>query len=209
MLMKQIYQYFPDLTKHQYSQFEALGVLYPEWNEKVNVISRKDIENLYTNHILHSMAIAKFFSFKQNSSILDVGTGGGFPGIPLAILFPRVSFKLVDATAKKIMVVENIAKEIGLKNVVTQQVRVEDLFEKFDYVVSRAVTSFPDFYDLSKKNVSGIVNNKLQNGIIYLKGGDFFEEMKYFKKYKIFNIKDFYTESFFETKKIIYVPIVP
>ncbi|NLK81291.1 MAG: 16S rRNA (guanine(527)-N(7))-methyltransferase RsmG [Bacteroidales bacterium] len=186
--MKHIYHYFPDLTKLQYSQFEALGTLYPEWNEKVNVISRKDIENLYVHHILHSMAIAKYFSFKQNSSVLDIGTGGGFPGIPLAILFPRVSFTLIDSIAKKIMVVETIAKEIGLKNVTTQQIRVENLHEKFDYVVSRAVTSFPEFFKMSKKNVSGIVNNKLQNGIIYLKGGDFFEEMKGFRKYKIYSI---------------------
>ena len=207
--MKHIYRYFPDLTKLQYSQFEALGTLYPEWNEKVNVISRKDIDNLYVHHILHSMAIARFFSFKQNSTVLDIGTGGGFPGIPLAILFPRVAFKLVDSIAKKIMVVENIAKEIGLKNVTTQQIRVENLHEKFDYVVSRAVTSFPKFYEMSKKNVSGIVNNKLQNGIIYLKGGDFFEEMKGFRKYKIYSINDFFIESFFETKKIIYLPIIP
>ena len=207
--MKHIYRYFPDLTKLQYSQFEALGTLYPEWNEKVNVISRKDIDNLYVHHILHSMAIARFFSFKQNSTVLDIGTGGGFPGIPLAILFPRVTFKLVDSIAKKIMVVENIAKEIGLKNVTTQQIRVENLHEKFDYVVSRAVTSFPKFYEMSKKNVSGIVNNKLQNGIIYLKGGDFFEEMKGFRKYKIYSINDFFIESFFETKKIIYLPIIP
>ncbi len=207
--MKHIYRYFPDLTKLQYSQLEALGTLYPEWNEKVNVISRKDIDNLYVHHILHSMAIARFFSFKQNSTVLDIGTGGGFPGIPLAILFPRVTFKLVDSIAKKIMVVENIAKEIGLKNVTTQQIRVENLHEKFDYVVSRAVTSFPKFYEMSKKNVSGIVNNKLQNGIIYLKGGDFFEEMKGFRKYKIYSINDFFIESFFETKKIIYLPIIP
>ena len=207
--MKHIYRYFPDLTKLQYSQLEALGTLYPEWNEKVNVISRKDIDNLYVHHILHSMAIARFFSFKQNSTVLDIGTGGGFPGIPLAILFPRVAFKLVDSIAKKIMVVENIAKEIGLKNVTTQQIRVENLHEKFDYVVSRAVTSFPKFYEMSKKNVSGIVNNKLQNGIIYLKGGDFFEEMKGFRKYKIYSINDFFIESFFETKKIIYLPIIP
>ncbi|MCK9562551.1 MAG: 16S rRNA (guanine(527)-N(7))-methyltransferase RsmG [Bacteroidales bacterium] len=207
--MKHIYHYFPDLTKLQYSQFEALGTLYPEWNEKVNVISRKDIENLYVHHILHSMAIAKYFSFKQNSSVLDIGTGGGFPGIPLAILFPRVSFTLIDSIAKKIMVVETIAKEIGLKNVTTQQIRVENLHEKFDYVVSRAVTSFPEFFKMSKKNVSGIVNNKLQNGIIYLKGGDFFEEMKGFRKYKIYSINDCFIEPFFETKKIIYLPIVP
>ena len=205
--MEEIYEYFPNLTKHQYSQFEKLGELYRHWNEKVNVISRKDIDNLYVHHILHSLAIAKCFEFKQNSKILDVGTGGGFPGIPLAIMFPKVQFCLIDAIAKKIMVVDNIAKELELSNVKAMQMRVENFTERFDYVVSRAVTAFPEFYEMSKHSVSGIVNNKLHNGIIYLKGGDFFEEMRYFKKYKIFNISDFYSDTFFETKKIIYVPV--
>jgi len=207
--MKEILEYFPDLTKKQYSQLEALGGLYAEWNEKVNVISRKDIENLYTRHVLHSLAIAKFFDFKKDSSILDVGTGGGFPGIPLAILFPKVKFTLIDAIAKKITVVSSIAKEIGLENVEAKQVRVQNIDKRFDYIISRAVTSFPEFYNMSHKKVSGIVNNKLHNGIIYLKGGDFFEELSKYKKYKIFNISEVFTEEFFETKKIIYLPIAP
>jgi 16S rRNA (guanine527-N7)-methyltransferase len=207
--MKNIYEHFPDLTKKQYTQFEQIGELYCEWNSKVNVISRKDIDNLYVHHILHSMAIAKFFEFKQGSRILDVGTGGGFPGIPLAILFPRVQFTLIDSIAKKISVVESISQAIGLENVKAKQIRVEQLPDRFDYVISRAVTSFPEFYTMAKKNVSTIVNNKLENGIIYLKGGDFFEEMKQFRKYKIYNINDVFPNSYFETKKIIYLPIVP
>lgn len=193
----------------QYAQFEHLGELYPEWNQKINVISRKDIDNLYMHHILHSMSIAKFFSFKKQSKILDVGTGGGFPGIPLAILFPQVSFTLIDAIAKKITVVKEISQALQLQNVKTQHTRVEQMSELFDYVVSRAVTAFPEFYALSHKRVSSIVNNKLPNGIIYLKGGDFFEELTQFKKYKIYSLQEHFPEPFFETKKIIYVPIVP
>jgi len=205
--MDVILEYFPDVTKHQISQFQQLGELYRTWNEKVNVISRKDIDNLYTHHILHSLAIAKCFEFKHSSRILDIGTGGGFPGIPLAIMFPKVNFCLIDSIAKKITVVQAIAQELGLTNVRALQMRSDNFTERFDYVVSRAVTSFPEFYKISKHCVSGISNNKLHNGIIYLKGGDFFEEMRFFKKYKIFNISDFYADPFFETKKIIYLPI--
>jgi 16S rRNA (guanine527-N7)-methyltransferase len=206
---KVLYEYFPDLTKQQYEQIELLCELYIYWNDKINVISRKDIENIFEHHVLHSMAIAKFFDFKQGSKILDVGTGGGLPGIPLAILFPKVQFTLIDGIAKKITVASNIINELGLTNVTAQQMRVENLHDKYDYIVSRAVTAFPDFYKLVKKNVSSIMNNSLSNGIIYIKGGDFYEEMEGFKKYKIFPISAFFAEPFFETKKIIYLPIEP
>ncbi len=205
--MDEIIEYFPDLTKKQIAQFEKLGELYAYWNERVNVVSRKDIENLYTRHVLHSLAIAKFFEFKHDSTILDVGTGGGFPGIPLAIMFPKVKFKLIDAISKKITVVQTIAKELELTNVSAEQIRAENVKEKFDYVVSRAVTSFPEFHKIASHCVSLISNNKLHNGIIYIKGGDFYEELKQFGKYKIFNISDVFQDEFFETKKIIYLPI--
>ena len=206
---KVLYEYFPDLTKQQYEQIELLCELYLYWNDKINVISRKDIENIFEHHVLHSMAIAKFFDFKQGSKILDVGTGGGLPGIPLAILFPKVQFTLIDGIAKKITVASNIINELGLTNVTAQQMRVENLNEKYDYVVSRAVTAFPEFYKMVRKNVSSIMNNSLTNGIIYIKGGDFYEEMQGFKKYKIYPISAFFAEPFFETKKIIYLPIEP
>ena len=207
--MQKLYEYFPDLTKKQYEQIETLCDLYTYWNEKINVISRKDIENIFEHHVLHSMAIAKFFEFKQGSKILDVGTGGGLPGIPLAILFPKVQFTLIDRIAKKITVANNIINELGLTNVTARQQTVEENKEKYDYIVSRAVTAFPDFYKLVKKNVSSIVNNSLCNGIIYIKGGDFYEEMQGFKKYRIFPISAYFTEPFFDTKKIIYLPIEP
>ena len=206
---KVLYEYFPNLTKQQYEQIELLCERYIYWNDKINVISRKDIENIFEHHVLHSMAIAKFFDFKQGSKILDVGTGGGLPGIPLAILFPKVQFTLIDGIAKKITVASNIINELGIANVTAQQMRDENLHDKYDYIVSRAVTAFPDFYKLVKKNVSSIMNNSLSNGIIYIKGGDFYEEMEGFKKYKIFPISAFFAEPFFETKKIIYLPIEP
>lgn len=207
--MQKLYEYFPTLTKKQYEQIEMLCELYTYWNEKINVISRKDIENIFEHHVLHSMAIAKFFDFKQGSTILDVGTGGGLPGIPLAILYPKVSFTLIDGIAKKITVASNIIQELGLTNATAKQLRVEECKDKYDYIVSRAVTAFPDFYKLVKKNVSSINNNSLKNGIIYIKGGDFYEEMHGFKKYKIYPINAYFSEPFFETKKIIYLPIEP
>lgn len=206
---KRLYEYFPNLTQKQYEQIEMLCELYPYWNGKINVVSRKDIENIFEHHILHSMAIAKFFDFKQGSTILDVGTGGGLPGIPLAILYPKVQFTLIDRIAKKITVASNIISELGLTNATARQQSVEENKEKYDYIVSRAVTAFPEFYKMVKKNISGIVNNSLTNGIIYIKGGDFYEEMQGFKKYKIYPISAFFSEPFFETKKIIYLPIEP
>lgn len=206
--MQEILKYFPDLTVEQILLFEKMGPLFTEWNEKINVISRKDIEFLYEKHILHSLAIAKIISFRPGSRILDVGTGGGFPGIPLAILFPDSQFVLVDSTGKKIKVVQAVAEELGLKNVTAIHTRVEDVKEEFDFVVSRAVTTFPFFVNLVKKNVSRKPQNSRPNGIIYLKGGDFQEEIADFKRtVEVTEIQKFFSEPFFETKKIVYLPV--
>ncbi len=201
-----VLKYFPDLTFNQIQQFSELYQLYKYWNEKINVISRKDIDNLYERHILHSLAIFKLIQFKPGSNILDVGTGGGFPGIPLAIMCPDVNFFLIDSTQKKITVVKEVSRSIQLSNVIAQQMRVENVKSKYDFVVSRAVTSFPEFYKLVYKLISDKNKNEIKNGILYLKGGDFMNEMKEIKKhYKIIEIKNFFIEEFFESKKIIYV----
>ncbi|MRJ08469.1 16S rRNA (guanine(527)-N(7))-methyltransferase RsmG [Ornithobacterium rhinotracheale] len=202
-----IEKYFPALSETQKKQFEQLGTLYPEWNEKINVISRKDIEELYTRHVLHSLAIAKVYEFLPNQKVLDVGTGGGFPGIPLAILFPETQFHLVDSIGKKILVVQNIAEALGLKNVVAEQKRVEKIKDKYHFVVSRAVTQMPKFMAWIKGKflTQEFENQKLKNGILYLKGGDLSEELKDYSKAKIYNISDFYTEDFFDTKKVVYL----
>ena len=200
-----ILKYFPDLTEVQVNQFAQLGQQYRDWNEKINVISRKDIDSLYERHILHSLAIAKYTQFADGSTILDVGTGGGFPGIPLAILFPNCSFVLVDSVGKKITVVNGVAEAIGLKNVVGIHSRVEALSQKFDFVVSRAVTAFPDFVNFVKARISPVQKNSISNGILYLKGGDFDDELATFKKRVIVtNISDYFEGEFFETKKIIH-----
>lgn len=206
--MQEILKYFPELTVEQILLFEKMGPLFKEWNEKINVISRKDIDFLYEKHILYSLSIAKIISFRPGSRILDVGTGGGFPGIPLAILFSDSQFVLVDSTGKKIKVVQAVAEELGLKNVTAIHTRVENIKEEFDFVVSRAVTTFPFFVSLVKKNVSRKPQNSRPNGIIYLKGGDFQEEIADFKKtIEITEIQKFFTEPFFETKKIVYLPV--
>lgn len=206
--MDTIFKYFPDLTTLQRKQFTALPDLYKEWNEKINVISRKDVENIVERHILHSLAIAKLFSFKPGTHILDVGTGGGFPGIPLAILFPESSFHLVDSIGKKIQVVNGVASAIGLTNVKGDHMRVQQTTEKYDFVVSRAVTAFPKFVAMARKAVAEKDMNALPNGILYLKGGDFSEELKPFKKdISTFNISDWFSEEFFETKKVIHLPL--
>lgn len=200
-----IFKYFPNLTPTQIEQFTRLGELYKEWNEKINVISRKDIDSLYERHILHSLAIAKFVQFTNGTTILDVGTGGGFPGIPLAIMFPECQFTLIDSIGKKITVVNGVAESLGLKNVIAKQARVQDIKEQFDFVVSRAVTAFPLFMDMAKSRVMKRQNNSISNGILYLKGGDFDDEIAPFSK-RIFvaDITSFFSEEFFETKKIIH-----
>lgn len=203
-----IFNYFPQLTDQQKNQFTQLGDLYREWNEKINVISRKDVENLYVNHILHSLGIAKAISFKSGTSILDVGTGGGFPGIPLAILFPEVNFHLVDSIGKKITVVNAVADAIGLKNVRAEQVRAEQLKATYDFVVSRAVTRMKEFYGWVNNKIKSESVHTLDNGILYLKGGDLEEEMNELKKrYSQYDLTEFFKEDFFETKKVIYLPV--
>lgn len=203
-----ILKYFPDLTKEQQRQFDALYDLYKEWNDKINVISRKDIDNLYTNHILHSLGIAKVMPFKPGASVLDVGTGGGFPGIPLAILFPETNFHLVDSINKKITVVNEVAKGSGLKNVKGEWGRAEQLNGKYDFIVSRAVTRIKEFYGWVNQKVKEKSVHDLDNGILYLKGGDLDEELAELKKmYSLYNLSDYFTEEFFETKKVVYVPL--
>ena len=206
--MEQILKYFPNLSEIQIEQFTALGELYRDWNEKVNLISRKDIDELYTHHILHSLAIAKVVSFKPGTKIMDVGTGGGFPGIPLAILFPDCSFHLVDSIGKKIMVVNEISKAIELNNVTATQIRAEAVKAKYDFIVSRAVTAMPKFVSLIRKKIEKQDKNALPNGILALKGGDLDEELKQFKRTaSVYDISDFFDEDFFETKKVVHIAL--
>ncbi|HEX6890361.1 MAG TPA: 16S rRNA (guanine(527)-N(7))-methyltransferase RsmG [Chryseolinea sp.] len=203
-----IFDYFPHVDDLQRKQFEELQSLYSFWNEKINVISRKDIDNLYVNHVLHSLGIAKVLEFKKSADILDVGTGGGFPGIPLAILFPETHFHLVDSIGKKITVVKNVAEALQLKNVSAEQVRAEDVKDSYDFIVSRAVTRLKEFYGWIHKKTKKNSSHPLQNGILYLKGGDLDEELAELRKaFTIFHLKDFFREDFFETKKVVYVPI--
>jgi 16S rRNA (guanine527-N7)-methyltransferase len=203
-----ISHYFPNLTSQQKDQFAKLFDLYSEWNDKINVISRKDIENLYINHVLHSLGIAKVMSFKPGASVLDVGTGGGFPGIPLAVLFPETSFHLVDSIGKKITVVNAVAAGLGLKNVKGEQIRAEQIKGKFDFIVSRAVTRIKEFYGWTHQKTKEKSMHDLDNGILYLKGGDLDEELNELKKpYSLYNLSDYFKEEFFETKKVVYVPL--
>ncbi len=206
--MQKILHYFPLLTTEQTNRLEMLSPLYHEWNEKINVISRKDIDSIYEKHVLHALAIAKMISFRPGTKILDVGTGGGFPGIPLAILFPETQFTLIDSIGKKITVVKSISESLELKNVTAIHTRVQDVKEEFDFVVSRAVTAFPDFVSMVKKNIARKPINSRPNGIIYLKGGDFQQEIEKFKtSIEVTEIYNFFHEPFFETKKVIYLPI--
>jgi 16S rRNA (guanine527-N7)-methyltransferase len=203
-----IFEYFPNLSANQKEQFKKLFALYSDWNEKINVISRKDIENLYVNHVLHSLGIAKLVSFKPGASILDVGTGGGFPGIPLAILFPETNFHMVDSIGKKITVVKNVAEGLGLKNVRAEQIRAEQIKGEYDFIISRAVTRLKEFYGWINKKVKKQSQHDLYNGILYLKGGDLTEELAELKRpYQLTDLSQFFKEDFFETKKVVYVPL--
>jgi len=201
-------KYFPDLSSLQKDQFRRLSLLYADWNQKINVISRKDMENLYVHHVLHSLGIAKAIQFDKDTRILDAGTGGGFPGIPLAILFPHCKFHLVDSIGKKITVVKAIAEELGLINVSAEKERVELIQMKFDFVVSRAVTSLKEMYSWTNKLIEPGGKNTLQNGILFLKGGDLHQEMRELsRKVLTFELSDFFREDFFETKKIVYIRV--
>ncbi len=205
--MDEILRHFPDLTENQIEQFRKLESLYLDWNAKINVISRKDIEQLYVKHVLHSLAIAKVQMFEPGTYVLDVGTGGGFPGIPLAILFPETRFYLIDVILKKITVVKAVAESIGLKNVKTEQLRAENVKGDFDFIVSRAVTNMPDFYSWVKDKIKKQNKHELKNGILYLKGGDLTEELKDFPKATEYAIADFLDNEFFETKKVVHLPL--
>lgn len=204
--MDLILKYFPKLTDVQKERFAALPELYADWNSKINVISRKDMDNFVEHHVLHSLAIAKVIQFKTMCDILDVGTGGGFPGIPLAIMFPDANFHLVDSVGKKIKVVSDVAQQLQLTNVKTEQIRAEQLTGDYDFVVSRAVTDLSQFMGWIKGRFSNIHYHKLRNGVLYLKGGDINEELAPFrKKATVFDISDFFEEPYFETKKVIYI----
>ena len=202
--MQIIHKYFPDLTEKQIEQFTDLQQLYQHWNAQINVISRKNMDSLYTNHILHSLAIAKVIQFEKGTKILDIGTGGGFPGIPLAILFPEVDFLLVDSIGKKIKVVNEVSNAIGLTNVIALNERAENIKDSFDFVVSRAVTNMTDFKKWVKGKFNNTHNNTLNNGILYLKGGDLSEVLRGLSHSK-YEIADLFEEEFFETKKVIYI----
>ena len=203
-----IEQYFPALSAVQKKQFGLLGPLYQEWNEKINVISRKDIDNLYINHVLHSLSISKVVSFLPKADVLDVGTGGGFPGIPLAILFPETNFHMVDSIGKKITVVKAVAEGLGLKNVKAQQVRAEELKGKYDFIVSRAVARMQEFYGWVQNKSKEESSHALDNGILYLKGGDLDEELDELRKpYALYALTDFFQENYFETKKVVFIPL--
>lgn len=206
--MELINKYFPDLTADQRDKFGQMEELYQFWNARVNVISRQDIDTLYERHILHSLGIAKVLDFKSGTSILDVGTGGGFPGIPLAILFPKAQFHLVDSIGKKIRVVQEIADALKLTNVKAEQIRAEKLDDSYEFVVSRAVTRITPFVGWVKKNISKNSFHSLRNGILYLKGGDLTEELSELnQKSRIYELSDFFEEEFFQTKKVLYVPL--
>jgi len=203
-----ITKYFPKLDESQIARFSQLETLYAEWNAQINVISRKDFDGFYEHHVLHSLAIAKLISFMAGTKVLDVGTGGGFPGIPLAIMFPEVKFHLVDSIGKKIKVVNAVIEALELKNATAQQIRAEELKDKYDFVVSRAVTRLPEFVQWVQKNISTKQSNPMPNGILYLKGGDITAEIKPFKR-SVFvkDLSDYFEEEFFETKKVVHLPM--
>ncbi|WP_264552207.1 16S rRNA (guanine(527)-N(7))-methyltransferase RsmG [Flavobacterium sp. N2038] len=205
--MDEILKYFPDLTDLQIEQFQKLDFLYHDWNEKINVISRKDIDSLYTKHILHSLGIAKIMKFEPGATVLDVGTGGGFPGIPLAILFPETRFYLIDVIAKKIKVVQGVVDALELKNVKAEQKRAELVKGDFDFIVSRAVTNMPDFVSWIKDKIKKQHKHTLKNGILYLKGGDLSEELNSFPSATLYDLAEIFDDEFFETKKVVHLPL--
>lgn len=206
--MEQVFKYFPKLTERQKEQFDALPALYEDWNSKINVISRKDMDNFVEHHVLHSLAIAKVMQFKTMADIMDLGTGGGFPGIPLAIMFPDANFYLVDSVGKKIKVVQDVIDKLQITNARAEQIRAEQVRRDFDFVVSRAVTDLTEFVSWVKGKISNIHYHKLRNGILYLKGGDITEEIAPFrKKVRVFDISDYFEEPWFAEKKVIYLPI--
>ena len=203
--MIELKKYFPNLSHVQLKQFKRLFPIYNDWNSKVNLISRRDIENLFINHILHSLSIVNIIKFKDTSSILDVGTGGGFPGIPLAILFPETQFHLVDSIGKKIKVVNEVVAGLGLENVKTTHGRVEDVKDTYDFIVSRAVAQMETFVRWNKGKIAKKQNHDLKNGILYLKGGDLSDELKLYTSATVYNLTDYFDEDFYETKKVVHL----
>lgn len=205
--MQLLLKYFPNLTEDQIEKFKQLESLYQDWNLKINVVSRKDIDELYMRHVLHSLGIAKVINFKDGTKLLDVGTGGGFPGIPLAILFPECSFHLVDSIAKKLKVVDEVVAGLGLTNVKTTHSRVEAIDDTYDFIISRAVAAMPTFVHWVKGKIAKQQNHELKNGILYLKGGDLSEELKDYRTTTIYNLTDYFEEDFYETKKVVHLPM--
>ena len=205
--MELIQKYFKNLTENQVNQFSKLQELYEDWNLKINVVSRKDIDELYLRHVLHSLGIAKVMEFKPNAKVMDVGTGGGFPGIPLAILFPETQFHLVDSIGKKIKVVDEVVEGLGLHNVKTTHGRVEEVNDTYDFIVSRAVAQMETFVRWTKGKISKPQNHELKNGILYLKGGDLTEELQKYTSATIYELPNYFDEPFFETKKVVHLPM--
>ena len=207
MTTQRLFEYFPNLSKEQKAQFLLLEELYKDWNQKINVVSRKDIDELYLRHVIHSLGIAKVQQFNDGAEIMDVGTGGGFPGVPLAILFPNVRFTLVDSIGKKIKVVDEVVQGLGLTNVTTINARVEEVSGQFDFIVSRAVAAMPTFTHWVKGKIKKESSHNRRNGILYLKGGDLTEELKNYRTAQLFDLSEYFTEDFYESKRVVYLPL--